>query len=350
MSGGGKPSDSHDLFSACGTGNCRNGQPFAKTPLFMYPMMNEIPLESVASNLVCLPWMYALIDSGSAVTACPKSHAEHIQIRKSSDMPMMGAGSDHKLVPEGRRQVPYQTRGGVELHMDYVATHVRCPIIATSRLITKGVTVAHTRSRDWLEFPGGEQENLVKMRGTSCLPLRVRELVNVFEDVGTGGASSSTAVAEPIHGEVAESVEQMAIPPKTRPSPLDPTPVEREQHNITHCPFRSWCIHCVAGKAADWPHCSVKRGESEVPIVQLDYFFINRAGDAHILTIQNCIICETRALCSVVGLKGPNLYQAEVFVSFLEGRYWRGFYTYRQRVCRASYGPSYQRIKESKHA
>ena len=29
---------------------------------------------------------------------------------------------------------------------------------------------------------------------------------------------------------------------------------EIEEHNLTHCPFRSWCPHCVKGRAKDDAH------------------------------------------------------------------------------------------------
>ena len=33
--------------------------------------------------------------------------------------------------------------------------------------------------------------------------------------------------------------------------PYVPTLAERKQHESTHCPFRSWCVHCVRGQAAE---------------------------------------------------------------------------------------------------
>ena len=31
-------------------------------------------------------------------------------------------------------------------------------------------------------------------------------------------------------------------------NPKDPTKEEREEHEKTHLPFRSWCRHCVRGR------------------------------------------------------------------------------------------------------
>ena len=36
--------------------------------------------------------------------------------------------------------------------------------------------------------------------------------------------------------------------------PRCPTAKEVEEHNLTHCPPRSWCDHCVKGQFKDQPH------------------------------------------------------------------------------------------------
>ena len=53
-------------------------------------------------------------------------------------------------------------------------------------------------------------------------------------------------------GEEKESEE--AKTPEVLRDPGAPTPKEVEQHNVTHLPFRSWCPHCVSGKAQDRSH------------------------------------------------------------------------------------------------
>ena len=34
----------------------------------------------------------------------------------------------------------------------------------------------------------------------------------------------------------------------------EPTKVEREEHERTHCPYRSWCKHCAKPRARNSPH------------------------------------------------------------------------------------------------
>ena len=69
--------------------------------------------------------------------------------------------------------------------------------------------------------------------------------------------------------------------------PYVPTAAERRAHNVTHCPYRSWCSHCVRGQAAEYPHRTVSGevAESGVPRVSMDdcYFHedVRRESSEH---------------------------------------------------------------------
>ena len=67
-----------------------------------------------------------------------------------------------------------------------------------------------------------------------------------------------------------------AVPVQT---PAKVSKDERERHELTHTPFRSWCKFCVMGRGRNQDHKKVKRDESEtiVPRVSLDYFFLSEA-------------------------------------------------------------------------
>ena len=53
---------------------------------------------------------------------------------------------------------------------------------------------------------------------------------------------------------------------------------EYGKHQTTHLPFRSWCEHCVRGKAADDGHRAVSDAGGD-PKWGMDYFFLSRAED-----------------------------------------------------------------------
>ena len=54
--------------------------------------------------------------------------------------------------------------------------------------------------------------------------------------------------------ELEDKPSEEARPPEVLRDPGAPTKRELEEHSTTHLPFRSWCPHCVAGKAQDRPH------------------------------------------------------------------------------------------------
>ena len=73
-----------------------------------------------------------------------------------------------------------------------------------------------------------------------------------------------------------------AVEIKVLPSPTPPSRQEMLEHNLTHWPFRSWCKHCVAGKAKASGHRSTgNTSASEVPIISMDYAFM---GDKDVET------------------------------------------------------------------
>ena len=68
-----------------------------------------------------------------------------------------------------------------------------------------------------------------------------------------------------------------------RKSPKEPTKVEKEEHERTHCPYRSWCEHCVRARARNGHHKSrapvEPLEEIKAPGVHLDYFVMSREDE-----------------------------------------------------------------------
>ena len=65
--------------------------------------------------------------------------------------------------------------------------------------------------------------------------------------------------------------------PKRVRSPGNPTAAEREEHELTHWPYRSWCDACVKARATGQPHRAMKGeyAESTVARVLMDYGFLH---------------------------------------------------------------------------
>ena len=102
---------------------------------------------------------------------------------------------------------------------------------------------------------------------------------------GSSGDSLSQGVAtgeldEDVHGRLGEG-EQGRQPIGMR-APFAVTKEEREQHELTHTPYRAWCPHCVRARGRNTPHRSRAQDheQSRVPRIVLDYFFMSSADEA----------------------------------------------------------------------
>ena len=72
----------------------------------------------------------------------------------------------------------------------------------------------------------------------------------------TGGSRASSdepGVMEQEEGDHDDEFDEGRNPEELA-SPEGPSKHERETHNLTHIPFRSWCEHCVKGRARKKAH------------------------------------------------------------------------------------------------
>ena len=62
---------------------------------------------------------------------------------------------------------------------------------------------------------------------------------------------------------------------------LNVTKEEREKHERTHCPFRSWCKYCVQGRSHKRPHVQQAKEDRRtgIPRVSMDYFFMSQKDE-----------------------------------------------------------------------
>ncbi len=75
--------------------------------------------------------------------------------------------------------------------------------------------------------------------------------------------------------EIEDEQEDIQVP-KTAADPGQPTQRQVEDHRRFHIPYRLWCKWCVMGRGRGAPHR--RRGESAIPIIGIDYFFITTSG------------------------------------------------------------------------
>ena len=60
-----------------------------------------------------------------------------------------------------------------------------------------------------------------------------------------------------------------------------PSPAEIAQHSLTHMPYKSWCMHCVAFRARADKHTQIKETTRTHSILSFDFCFTSRAAEEH---------------------------------------------------------------------
>ena len=83
--------------------------------------------------------------------------------------------------------------------------------------------------------------------------------------------------------ELDQDIEEARMP-KTPHNPGKPTRKEIEDHLPLHWPFRSWCRHCVLGRAVSSPHRARTEVDREfarerIPTISMDHCFLGSAED-----------------------------------------------------------------------
>ena len=139
---------------------------------------------------------------------------------------------------------------------------------------------------EWSDVEGGEEEPQTpqvseeETEDGDLTPGRERKgrkgLSQGEPDADATAKTTRERDEEPGEKEVEEGREAV----KTR-KVIEVSPEEREKHELTHCPFRSWCKFCVMGRAHKAPHQRTPSGEKNpgVPRVSMDYFYMSQKDE-----------------------------------------------------------------------
>ncbi len=71
------------------------------------------------------------------------------------------------------------------------------------------------------------------------------------------GESAEDVFEREMRGDVGEE----AVRARARKTGAAPSEKEAEAHNLDHAVFRSWCLHCVKGRAESYGHADRLRHE-----------------------------------------------------------------------------------------
>ena len=81
--------------------------------------------------------------------------------------------------------------------------------------------------------------------------------------------------------------------PMKKQDPKMPTRAEREEHGMTHIPFRSWCKHCVRGRGKEEPCKRSGRVPEGVAEIHMDFMFMGEEKGERTLSM---LVSRTRFL------------------------------------------------------
>ena len=95
----------------------------------------------------------------------------------------------------------------------------------------------------------------------------------VRSHAGHEGAASVRNTDQP----VLVGVEEQPVVCAAR-RPTDPTAEEKDEHEVSHTPYRAWCRACVAGIGRSECHRRVDHSEDSVPRVCVDYMYLSSKG------------------------------------------------------------------------
>ena len=131
--------------------------------------------------------------------------------------------------------------------------------------------------------------------------------------------AASTATEAPMLEATQLEESEVSRTPNHKKLPPEVSKEEFDAHQLTHLPFRSWCDHCVRGKASDDAHRPRKdtvKGESRWG---MDYFFLARGDDPqHAKAVLNCLDMPSGAVFAAMVVKGGDPYALAVATEALK--------------------------------
>eukprot|EP00969_Alexandrium_andersonii_P205268 9069895-Alexandrium_andersonii.AAC.1 len=122
-------------------------------------------------------------------------------------------------------------------------------------------------------------------------------------------------------GDMPEIDTNEAQKPTTMREPSLPSEAEIRAHQLTHLPYRDWCVHCRRGEMVDSPH--PHRAEETVdktPLAQMDYFYGQTSHpDEEVQTFLAVVFVNfTYGMACMVTKKGSGCkYRVKSVLSFL---------------------------------
>ena len=113
--------------------------------------------------------------------------------------------------------------------------------------------------------------------------------------------------------------EETARRPRCLKGPDSPTEEELREHLLTHLPYKGWCEICVACRRPNAPHRKSDEDLREIPLMSVDYCFVQDSDDFDPLTVAVARVRPSR-LCTafMVPRKGSTRPAIRQLASFIK--------------------------------
>ena len=261
----------------------------------------ERDVAPVDSDLSTKLW----VDSGCFDHCCPFEFANHFALEKEGRM-KANTASNTPLIHYGRRVVhgwmEDTNQKWIPVSVKFHVFNVKKPLLATSKLVEVGFTTVLGKSSR-LERGGRS----VKIDEHNQVPfVRFWIADRPHENMVAPISAEVEEVGDEIFFEPGEPEAQR---PKAVPIPKAPSKQEREEHEVTHLPYRAWCEFCTRSRARESPHYKASaetkaKRHGGIPVVEADYAFVHDAGDKHNkITLITMVDCNSGAVLTTVATK-----------------------------------------------
>ena len=232
-------------------------------------------LGSLASPVDTIVW--ATVDSGAATSCLPKEMAQSLELAmtpvdekpftNASGQPVQVHGVCNPMVTMGEKGGP-QVKGVGQFR----AMDVAKPLLSVSKLVEKGWTVTFGPKGSFLQ------------RGAKKVPITMTGGVFKSSHGFSWAAHRRVEGVSPVEttesaGSGDDEPGSSKLGSQALPTAAAPTQREKEEHFVSHYPFRSWCEHCIRGKAKAMRHVKVDHSDETVPVISADYCFMNSVDD-----------------------------------------------------------------------
>ena len=238
------------------------------------------------------PWA-ALIDTGPVASIAPQSFVPHIPVKEKAETLTSVNGGNIKVL--GIKHVACVT-GKVIAHINFlIVEDVKNPIIGLDaihrnhlqvHLHGKGKCILRRHQHkaplhyhqshyhaSGLVLPDHFQSHHLRWSDPQYTTLDKQSASNIIAEIDDKIISDSRKI---ILEESQEDFSQQAQVPHCLKVPSTPSAAERELHELTHLPLRSWCEICQRAKGLQGQH--KHRSQKKSNVIQLDHSFYKVPG------------------------------------------------------------------------